>query len=337
MADLVRNNRENFSKSAILYDQHAIFQKDVAGILLKQLDMVLYNKNLINSLVLDLGSGTGFSSYKLKDITCAKKIVHLDHSYKMLNLAKKNELNYRQAINKNTLHHLCKNSNSCNALIYFIDFYKCIRNTCFALKLGLLVFTLAITSLVIFLRNLIHKQDISSYLCADMHNLPFSIDKNKNQNQNKFDIIYSNLAMQWCTDMPNLLKDLKSVLKNNGVLAFTTILDGSLSNMKLAYGKLDKTAPVQDFLKYEHLIDLIKYSGFECVFCERKMMTYNFPTILSLLNSLKKVGASYTGNTINNGFITKTFFERLSNLWPKDKAGDFILDYSVGIFILINI
>ena len=109
-----------------------------------------------------------------------------------------------------------------------------------------------------FLRNLSYKQKPSSYLCADMHNLPFTI----HQNKNKFDVIYSNLAMQWCTDIPNLLKDLKNILKDKGCLAFSTILDGSLSNMKIAYGKLDKAPPVQAFLSYEYLIDLIKSSGF---------------------------------------------------------------------------
>jgi ubiquinone/menaquinone biosynthesis C-methylase UbiE len=333
MSDLVKNNRVNFSKKAALYDKYAIFQKDVADILLSQLEVVLSNANLKDSLVLDLGAGTGFSSSKLKDITSAKKITHLDHSYEMLNLAKKNELNYRQAINKNTLHYLYKNSNPCNALIYFVDFYKSIRDTCFALKLGLLIFSLAITALVMFLHNLSYKQESSSYLCADMHNLPFAI----HQNQNKFDVVYSNLAMQWCTDIPNLLKDLKSVLKEDGCLAFSTILDGSLSNMKIAYGKLDRNPPVQDFLSYEYLIDLIKYSGFKCIFCESKKMTYNFPTILSLLNSFKKIGASYAGNAINNGFITKTFFERLSYLWPKDELDNFILDYTIGLFVLINV
>ncbi len=263
MSDLVKSNRANFSKKAALYDKYAIFQKDVADILINQLKVGLLNANLKDSLVLDLGSGTGFSSSKLKDITSAKKIIHLDHSYEMLNLARK-------------------------------DF---------------------------------------NYICADMHNLPFTI----HQNKDKFDVIYSNLAMQWCTDIPNLLKDLKNILKQNGSLAFSTVLDGSLFNMKMAYGKLDKNPPVQDFLSYEYLIDLIKSSGFNCIFCENKKMTYNFPTVLSLLNSLKKVGASYIGNSLNNGFITRNFFERLSNYWPKDEAGNFILDYTVGLFVLINI
>ena len=110
MSDLVKSNRANFSKKAALYDKYAIFQKDVADILLNQLEVGLFNAKLKDSLVLDLGSGTGFSSYKLEDITNAKILVQLDHSYQMLNLAKKNELNYRQALNKNTLHYLCKNS-----------------------------------------------------------------------------------------------------------------------------------------------------------------------------------------------------------------------------------
>ena len=123
-----------------------------------------------------------------------------------------------------------------------------------------------------FLRNLNYGQEPSSYLCADMHNLPFAI----HQNKNKFDVIYSNLSMQWCADIPNLLKDLKNILKQNGSLAFSTILDGSLSNMKIAYGKLDKNPPVQDFLSYEYLNGLIKSSGFKCIFCESKKMTYNY-------------------------------------------------------------
>ena len=79
MEHLVKKNRINFSRSSISYDKYAVFQKDVADILLKQLSMALYNKNIINRLVLDLGCGTGLVSYKLKDILV--KNCSFRHSY----------------------------------------------------------------------------------------------------------------------------------------------------------------------------------------------------------------------------------------------------------------
>lgn len=63
-----------------------------------------------------------------------------------------------------------------------------------------------------------------SYFVADAERLPFSNDE--------FDLVVSSLALQWCRDLSLALSEIKRTTKPGGKVMFSTLLDGSLHELK---------------------------------------------------------------------------------------------------------
>ncbi len=78
--------QHSFNKAARTYDAAAFFQKEVADRLLERLDYL----KITPKLILDLGSGTGYSALKLEQRYKKSKIVAIDLAEQMLRKAKNN-------------------------------------------------------------------------------------------------------------------------------------------------------------------------------------------------------------------------------------------------------
>jgi len=160
--------------------------------------------------------------------------------------------------------------------------------------------------------------------CADMHNLPFS-------NDFKFDLVFSNLAMQWCLNLDKLLLDISSLLSKNGVLVFSSVLSGSL-------GEISESLKINNFLSKDQVLNMLSSVNnmYLCDF-KYKKITRKFDSLFELFASVKKVGAAHVMQDIKNrfsqGLMTPRKMDILELTWPKDKLGRFKLSYNIGYFI----
>lgn len=62
---------------------------------------------------------------------------------------------------------------------------------------------------------------------GDIELLPFA--------DNQFDFCFSNLAVQWCDSLAAALAGLVRVTRPGGVVAFSTLLSGSLDELNQAF------------------------------------------------------------------------------------------------------
>lgn len=74
---------------------------------------------------------------------------------------------------------------------------------------------------------------------ADAERLPFA--------DQSLDVVYSNLVVQWCGSIPNLVKEIARVLKPGGQLIFSTLLERSLHELKSAWKQVDTNVHVNHF------------------------------------------------------------------------------------------
>ena len=84
------------------------------------------------------------------------------------------------------------------------------------------------------------KLDVSLVAC-DAENLPFI--------PQSFDLVFSSLAVQWCYDLPKLFVEVSRILKPKGVFAYSTLLEGSLRELKQSWQKVDQAQHVNDLSK----------------------------------------------------------------------------------------
>ncbi len=121
------------------------------------------------------------------------------------------------------------------------------------------------------------------YVLADAEDLPFEA--------NKFDLVFSNLAVQWCDDIANVLSEVQRVLKPGGWFIFTNLADGTLQELKQAWASVDDYQHVNEFPLAQQLAQKNKQSDFDVVsfVCEPRIQFYQ--TLRALTDSLKRVGA----------------------------------------------
>ncbi len=79
-----------------------------------------------------------------------------------------------------------------------------------------------------------------TYLLADAERLPLETGS--------VDYVFSSLALQWCADLAEPIREMKRITKANGKVFFSTLLDGSLIELKKAWAKIDSYQHVNDFI-----------------------------------------------------------------------------------------
>ncbi len=83
----INNIKLAFSKAAINYDTHAIFQKEIAEELLKNIRLPLTTRHSPPTTILDIGCGTGFLTHDLAKVFPKANIFGCDISHAMLKVA----------------------------------------------------------------------------------------------------------------------------------------------------------------------------------------------------------------------------------------------------------
>jgi len=143
---------------------------------------------------------------------------------------------------------------------------------CFDLSAGMLQ----------FLRNT--RNPAACCVQGDMDLLPFS--------DNQFAAIFSNLAMQWSSDLEQLLVQLKRTLQSGGELIFSTLLAGSLQELSDAWQLVDQDPHTNTFLTLSNIETIVDKIGFTSVSVSNETITLYYPNVLEVMRDLKGIGAN---------------------------------------------
>lgn len=195
---------------------------------------------------------------------------------------------------------------------YFSKKWKLMGKKVIALDLSLLMLT-----------NAKKKNTATSYIKGDIENLPIK--------DNSVDFCFSNLAIQWCNNTHKALSELYRITKKGGVIAFSTLADGSLKELKECCKKIDNKPHVNSFLTFKEIKK--KCHHWRC-FLKKKSWRLNYYSIYLLLQSLKGAGATYLLNRKKHGLMTKNFINKIIDNYPIKEENKFPLTYQVIFGIL---
>src|SRR5690606_4457107 len=84
-----------------------------------------------------------------------------------------------------------------------------------------------------------------NWLCADAEQLPIA--------DHNVDMIFSSLVIQWCSDLPRLMRELARVLKPGGQLLLATLGPNTLRELKSAWQQVDNYVHVNRFQPQDSL------------------------------------------------------------------------------------
>ena len=203
---------QSFSRAAATYDSVAQLQRDIGTQLFAQLPDLLSK----SSVVLDVGSGTGFFTRQLSNKYPVSQVIGLDIAEGMLSFA------------------------AC-------------------------------------------QQTSADWLCADAESLPLA--------DNSIDIIFSSLAIQWCNHLPQLMAELKRVLKPGGSAYVATLGPETLQELKKSWQQVDDYVHVNRFQPAQQLRKAAAQAGLIVNQLQQENRTLYYAQLNELTRELKSLGA----------------------------------------------
>jgi len=173
-------------------------------------------------------------------------------------------------------------------------------------------------------------QDIK-WLEGDAYHLPLQ-DKS-------VDLVYSNLMIQWCDPLSNVLNEIIRVLKPGGLFIFSTLIDGTLNELKSSWAQVDKDQHVIDFKTEHELTDLFNGAQSKLIEHQVKDIVLEYESVLHLAHELKGLGANQIPKKTNKGLAGKDKWQRMTNSYQdfQEPSGIYPATYRVFSGILVKL
>jgi malonyl-CoA O-methyltransferase len=141
------------------------------------------------------------------------------------------------------------------------------------------------------------------YQVADIDELPFD--------DNSFDLVFSNLTVQWLIESKRVYSELNRVLKPGGLLVFSSLGPDTLIELKQSWQQVDKGVHVNNFMDMHIIGDQVHSAQFENTVMDRDIVTLTYETMVGLMKDLKAIGAHNIDVNRSKGLMGKKKFAEL--------------------------
>lgn len=164
-------------------------------------------------------------------------------------------------------------------------------------------------------------------LCADAEYLPLMAGSVNH--------VFSNLALQWCSNLVAVFTDIKRTLKPDGRLIFSTFAPQTLQELKAAWATVDDYAHVNDFYNADQITDFLQQAGFVNISITRTLYTPQYDSVLALMRELKHIGAHNVQSQRNKHCTTKTAMQNMMNTYQTAHGVNGKIPASFEVFMVV--
>jgi len=140
-------------------------------------------------------------------------------------------------------------------------------------------------------------------VCGDTESLPFADDS--------FDFIFSNLMLQWCTDLEATFVELRRVLAPGGLLMFTTFGPDTLMELRASWEAVDGYTHVNSFIDLHDVGDSLLHTRWAEPVMDSERITVTYRELRTLMQDLKHIGAHNVTSGRPRGLTGKRRLQRL--------------------------
>lgn len=141
------------------------------------------------------------------------------------------------------------------------------------------------------------------YVVADAEALPFGAGS--------FDLVYSNLMLQWLDGVDVAFAQAARVLRRGGLLTFTTFGPDTLIELRRAFAQVDGAVHVSAFLDLHDLGEALMRAGFEQPVLDVEHYVLTYATVDALARDLQSIGATNATAGRPRGLAGRARWERL--------------------------
>lgn len=147
------------------------------------------------------------------------------------------------------------------------------------------------------------------FVCADAASLPLA--------PASVDLVFSNFVLQWCADFPAVLQQAYQVLKPGGWLLFSSVLDGSLAELKHSWQQVDSQQHVNEFRAFDTYLASCEASDFAVQDLQQITRVQHWPQTRDILLSLKQIGATHLQQGRSAGLLSSQRYRRLQQAYEQ--------------------
>jgi malonyl-CoA O-methyltransferase len=153
-------------------------------------------------------------------------------------------------------------------------------------------------------------------VCADVRRLPFA--------DASVDIAASNLMLQWCDDLDSAFREVRRVLKPDGLFAFTTFGPDTLRELRAAWSAVDGYSHVNTFIDMHDIGDALVRAGLMEPVLDVERVTLTYQDVRSLMRDLKVIGAHNVTAGRPRGLLGRGTLRRLETAYESARRAGVI-------------
>ncbi len=151
------------------------------------------------------------------------------------------------------------------------------------------------------MRRLLGRQ---ASICADIEQLPLA--------SQSVDLLWSNLAIQWCNDLDAAFSEMHRVLQPEGLLMFSTFGPDTLKELRQASAADPAHVHVSRFIDMHDIGDAIVRAGFSAPVLDVEHFTLTYNDVVAVMRDLKAIGAHNAADGRPRGLLGKGFLQQLT-------------------------
>ena len=160
-----------------------------------------------------------------------------------------------------------------------------------------------------FLQKMLHKQQL---ICGDIESLPIA--------SNSINLLWSNLALQWCNDLDAAFNEAARVLQPDGLYIFSTFGPDTLKELRAATH--NGHTHVSRFIDMHDIGDALTRAGFSAPVLDVEHYTLTYDNVKGVMQDLKSIGASNATFGRNRGLAGKDFLQNLTQNYEQFRVNN---------------
>ena len=133
------------------------------------------------------------------------------------------------------------------------------------------------------------------------------------------DLVISNLMLEWCSDPDAVFREMRRVLRTDGLVMFTTLGPDTLKELRAASASAWGRAQVQRFIDMHDLGDALMRAGFADPVMDTETLTVTFSSVRALAKELRETGAM-PHRPIRSGLMSRRRFDALEDRFQPNAA-----------------
>ena len=150
-------------------------------------------------------------------------------------------------------------------------------------------------------------------LCADIENLPLA--------NASINLIWSNLAIQWCNDLDQVFQEFHRVLQPESLLMFSTFGPDTLKELRAAT-QTENNVSVSRFIDMHDIGDALVRAGFSAPVLDVERFTLTYDDVKSVMKDLKNIGAHNAAEGRARGLQGRGFLMELAQKYEQFRQRD---------------